>query len=67
MAAGHRVEDEKGGTYYVVRTPQADEPRLLAGIVLWPDGTACRADVPLEVALNIRTIKAMREASGLKP
>ncbi len=62
-AAGYAIE-RKGETTYVVRR-QKRTRQILAGIVIWGDGTATRADIDLSLCLSIRTIKAMREQLGI--
>jgi len=65
-AAGFQVENKPGGATYIVRRHKRTR-RILAGIVLWPNGTATRADVALDACLAIRTYAEKRAALGLKP
>lgn len=46
----------------VIRT---GKDRRSVGIVICEDGTAYRADVPLELCLSIRTQREMRSVLGL--
>lgn len=64
IQAGYSVEATSEGVTIYKR--HGGNKRITNGIVLFPDKTAIRADIELELALTIRTIKAMREQLGLE-
>lgn len=62
QAAGFTMETSAGQTLITRRNKSG---RITCGIVLWPDGTANRIDIPLEQTTCIRTFKQMRKILGI--
>lgn len=65
LAAGYEVKyDFQTNEGHIVRRRKGSQ-KILLGVTLYPDGTAIRADLPIEICTTIRTNKAVAKLLGI--